>query len=350
MARELHTRQGNGAARLCAMRAVVWWLGALLMLGGLPASRAAETWQVVQAVENFRAADEVARHFVRLLPQYLGEPVQLHAGTRGQEVKAVAWVTSQAPRQRTVVLMSALLLGRLDQQAPDQHAYSALLPLQMVFEGSWCLRMPAGQQVHDSYSLKTWLEGLPHPVRIGMPADHGLLHLWVQAMERKTGKSWQPQVFSASGTAMRTLGQGGLDLVLDRCVDGDDSLQPAELADALRKTVLLAREGAGMDASVKTFAQWKLPPLALGWLAWFVSGDMDVQRQQQLAAALYKVLLREDTQQLILSMQRKPVNRTPQESMERVYQLQREWRQLMVWLNSIQEPDQMAVQRGPRTP
>lgn len=296
-----------------------------------------KSWLLVQPLERIEAADAVAQHFARVLPTYLGAGVELHVPTHAKEVEGVRWALQEAPKEKTLILLSALLLTRLQDSGINDLERRVMVPLQLVLEGAWCLVAPSGLTLPNYEALHTLLKGLGRPVRIAMPGNYGTLRLWLKAMEQKTALQWKAQRYTNSEDGLHALDSGEADMVIDRCHDMD-RIRKLALADGQKPTMqVLARSGSTAAFSVPRFTDWTLPPMAPGWIAWFVPAGMHPPRQKMLESALHSVMQREDTQRLLTSTGRVPIYRTPQESRERIRQMQREWRELQRWLDGAKE-------------
>ena len=291
---------------------------------------------LVQPMEHTPVGNVVAQHFVRWMPHYLGEKATLHRPSNAGGLDASVWAARSGPPERTLVLMSQLWLGRLD-ALPAARVW---VPLQIVLQGSWCLMAPEARHLPDFAALQAWLRTMGRPVRLGLPFNFGFPELWMQAMSRKTGLTWQASTYGTARQTVQALAAGKVDLVLDRCGDSSQYLgNPQERERSGYAGVqVLAQVGAPTPLAAATFAQWQLPPLPLGWMAWFASESMPEERREAVGKALYAILLRPDTQALIAAQQQQPVRMSPSESQNFVRRAQVQSESLRNWLERSADP------------
>jgi hypothetical protein len=219
---------------------------------------------LVQPMEHTPVGNVVAQHFVRWMPHYLGEKATLHRPSNAGGMDAIVWAARSGPPERTLVLMSQLWLGRLE-ALPAARVW---VPLQIVLQGSWCLMAPEARHLPDFAALQAWLRTMGRPVRLGLPFNFGFPELWMQAMSRKTGLTWQASTYGTARQTVQALAAGKVDLVLDRCGDSSQYLgNPQERERSGYAGVqVLAQVGAPTPLAAATFAQWQLPPCR--WAGW----------------------------------------------------------------------------------
>lgn len=300
-------------------------------------------WQLVQPMTRPYVGNAVAQHFARWLPQYLGERVEVHVASRNQGMDALTWAAYAASPERTLVLHSALWARRWDElQAPGEgadnvHAFS---PLQMVYQGTWCLLAKSGREFADAAALQAWLRTLGRPVRLGVPHNFGAPELWARAMAQKTGLVWMTQSFQDVAKSLPALVEGRADLVLERCGDVARWMRGPALGPYRRllPVQVLARVGRPEPLPAPTFSQWQLPSLTPGWVAWFAPANMSALQQARAAKALHAVMLRPDTQALIAKLQQDPARSTPQASQTALRRAQADGRELQQWLDDAANP------------
>lgn len=295
---------------------------------------------LVQPMERTPVGNAVAQHFARWLPYYLDEKAVLHRPSNGLGLEAIAWAAQSAPADRTVLMLSQLWLNRLDALPASAPGARGWVPLQIVWQGTWCLMGPEARALPDYPALNAWLQTLRRPVRLAVPHSFGLPDLWTQAMARKTGLPWQNQAFGTARQAVQALAAGNVDLVLDRCGDTAQYLdgQSERARTGLLGVQVLARVGMPAPLRAPTFAQWQLPPITPGWAGWFAPPGMSPERQAQLGKALHAIALRDDTQALIAQQQQQPVRMSVADSQRFVRRTQTEGQSLRLWLERLADP------------
>lgn len=294
---------------------------------------------LVQPMDRLMPANAVVQHFAHWLPHYLGEKAVLHRESNGQGLASIAWAASAAPPERTVLLMSQLWQSRLDALPAYTPGARNWVPLQMVLQGTWCLMAGKDRHLPDYAALHRWLRTLHRPVRLGVPHSFGLPDLWMQAVARKTDLPWVSTSFALQRQAIHALLAGQVDLVLERCSDA--SLHPDSKVAARidwQGVQLLAQVGLPVSVRVPSFVQWQLPPIAPGWMAWFVRSEMSADRQEAVARALNAILLRDDTQALIAALQQQPVRMSTTDSQRFVRHTQAQEQSLQQWLERAANP------------
>lgn len=295
---------------------------------------------LVQPMDRTPVGNVVAQHFAHWMPHYLGEKAVLHRPSNGQGLDGIAWAARAAPPERTLVLMSQLWLGRLDDLPPSNPGARGWVPLQIVLQGTWCLMAPEARNLPDFAALQAWLRTVRRPVRLGLPHNFGFPELWMQAMARKTGLPWVAATFGTAQQAIQSLAAGQVDLVLDRCGDTAQYLgSQSERARTGHLAVqVLARVGTPTPLAAATFTQWQLPPLPPGWMAWFAPAGMSAARQEAVGRALHAILLRDDTQALIAAQQQQPVRMSVVDSQRFVRRSQVQGESLRRWLERSADP------------
>ena len=310
-------------------------LAGALGLAGLAQAQEKSPWLLVQLLERTTVADAVARHYARLLPQYLDEKAAVHEASRAQGRQGAQWAVDEAPPQRTVILMSSILGVQAYDEDEARRRDASLQPVQLVLQRSWCLAAAGTPSLRDSSDLVAWLRGLGRPVRVGVPVNGGLPGIWVRAMERRTGVDWQVQTYAqAAAPAVKGLLSGQQDLLLDHCAEmkriaatGDESM-PSRLR-------ILAFAGDQAMPDLPSFSQWRLPPISSGWMAWFVPARMKPAERERVAQALHAIALRADTQRLIQDLQLEPSTLSVEASQSFVESSIGNWKAVAAWLDSL---------------
>lgn len=313
--------------------------GALLALEDAPASaQESPPWTLVQPLTRTDMGSAIANHFATVLPRYLGAPVSVHAPTAGKGLESLTWASQPAVSQRTLVLMSSSWWSRVDERGGPGWGAASWVPLQMVLQGSWCLLAAESPQFSDFQTLQAWLRTLRRPVRLGVLHRFGMSEVWMQAMARKTDLPWQSLAYGRITDAMDALRERRVDLLLDRCAAIAKPLGRAAGA-ALSKMdspplQVLAHSGQHHAWSAPSFAQWHLPPLEAGWVAWFAPAGMPTILQKRAAQALQAMVQREDTQELITSLHYVPTRWSNETSRTAVQKSLHEGRLLREWVQA----------------
>ena len=322
--------------RGCAQLAVGWLCAGVVSAGAMPPG----PLLLVQPMDRTPVGNAVAQHFARWMPHYLGEKAVLHRTSNGQGLEAIAWAAQSGPPDRTVLLLSQLWLSRLDGLPASAPGARGWVPLQIVWQGTWCLMAQEARYLPDFFALQAWLRTLRRPVRLAVPQSFGLPDLWMQAMAHKTGLPWQNQAFGTARQAVLALAAGKVDLALDRC--GETAVFLDSQSERVRTGSLgvqvLARVGMPAPLSVPTFTQWQLPPIAPGWVGWFVPPGMPPERQAQVGKALHAIALRDDTQALIAQQHQQPVRMSVEDSQRFVRRTQTQGQSLRLWLERSADP------------
>lgn len=310
-------------------------LGGLLGVAALAQAQEKNAWVLVQPLERTAVADAVARHYAKLLPQYLDDKAAVHEGSRAQDLQAVRWAVDEAPPQRTLVLMSSILGVQNHDEDMAKRRDPSMLPVQLVLQRSWCLAAASGQPLKNSSELVARLRNLGRPVRVGVPVNGGLPSIWVKAMERRTGVSWQVQTYArAAYPAVKDLLSGQQDLLLDHCAEMRRIAMAA--GEPVRSRLqILAFAGEQPMSDVPNFCQWRLPPISSGWMAWFVPARMKPAERERVGRALHAIALRADTQRLIQDLQLEPSTLSVEASQAFVENSMGDWQSVAAWLDSI---------------
>lgn len=321
------------------------WAGLLLAgVCGAPLGAGAQASTppllLVQPMDHTLVGNVVAQHFARWLPHYLKEPVVLHRPSNGKGLEGIDWAGRLGAPDRTLVLLTPLWLARLEAQPPVASGARDWVPLQMVLQGNWCLLAPGALWLPDFAKLHAWLQALDRPVRLGLPQQFGFPELWMQAMAQKTGLRWQAVDFRSGHRSVQALSTAQVDLVLDRCADVALDTPSERRRMGLQSVQILAQSGPPTPQTqrIPTLAQWKLPPLPGGWLAWFAPATMRLERQAAVAQALHAIVLREDTRALVTAQQQVPVRLDPEGSRRFIQRSQRIGASLRQWLERSADP------------
>lgn len=294
---------------------------------------------LVQPMDRVMPANAVVQHFARWLPHYLGDKAVLHRDSNGKGLEGIAWAGSAAPPERTVLLMSQLWQSRLDTLPASTPGARNWVPVQVVLLGTWCLMAQEDRHLPDYAALHAWLRTLGRPVRLGVPHRFGLPELWMQAMAHKTDLPWVSRAFPLQRQSIQALETGAVDVVLERCSDASHLLDGRlEVRKDHPKVQLLAQQGLPASEHVPGFVQWQLPPIAPGWMAWFVRAEMSADRQEAVGRALHAILLRDDTQALIAALQQQPVRMSQTDSQRFVRRTQAQGQSLQQWLEHAADP------------
>lgn len=330
-------RGGGGARRLRG-----WVAGLLSACTMLAAAAEPAPLLLVQPMDRTPVANVMAQHFARWMPQYLGEKAVLHRPSNHQGLDAIAWAAQSAPPDRTVMMMSQLWLSRLDGLPASTPGARDWVPLQVVLQGTWCLMAPAARHLPDFPALQAWLRTLGRPVRLSVPHNFGFTQLWIQAMARKTGLPWQAVTLETARESIQALLTDRVDLALERCGDTARYLSTlsAQGRNAHQALQVLARGSTSTSLVAPLFSQWQLPPLPLGWVAWFVPASMPPARQEAIGRALNAIALREDTQALIAQEFQQPVRMSVADSQQFVRRSQEQGVSLRNWLERAADPGQ----------
>lgn len=310
-------------------------VGSLLGVAGMAQAQEKGSWVLVQPLERAQVADAVARHYARLLPQYLEGKAAVHEASRAQGVRAVRWAVDEAPPQRTLMLMSSVLAVQIQDEDGARRRGLSMLPVQLVLQRSWCLAAASGQPLKNSGELVARLRKLGRPVRLGVPVNGGMPGIWIKAMERRTGVAWQAQTYAREVyPAVKDLLAGRQDLLLDHCAEIRRVADAA--GDAVRSRLqILAFAGEQPVSDVPNFCQWRLPPISSGWMAWFVPARMKPDERERLGRALHAIALRADTQRLIQDLQLEPSTFSIEASQAFVENSLGDWRSVATWLDNI---------------
>lgn len=284
--------------------------------------------------------NSIAQHFARWLPHYLPVDAHVHRPSVGKGMEAIRWAGQSPEADRTLLLISQLWLAQMEGIAPAVGATSGWIPLQVVLKGTWCLMAPQKQHLPDYSALQTWLQSLQRPVRLAVPHNFGPPELWRQAMSRKTGLPWISHSVASARQSLQALASGAVDLALDRCGDSAQALDVWRSAARSERSPVqvLAQLGVPKPLPVASFSQWRLPPLAPGWMGWFVRAEMPMSRQVALGKALHAILLREDTQALISALQQQPLTLSTADSRLLVHRTQEQDQLLRLWLERAGDP------------
>lgn len=304
---------------------------------------------LVQPMDRVMPPNAVVLHFARWLPHYLGEKVVLHRESNGKGLEGIEWAARSAPPENTLLFLSLLWLARLDSLPASVSDTRNWVPLQVVLQGTWCLTAAEDRNLPNYEALHAWLRTLHRPVRLGVSHSFGLPDLWMRAMARKTSLPWKTVPFGLLSQATQALAVGQVDLVLDLCAETAAYLSAdADRMPANRLGVqVLAHEGLPPTVKAPTFTQWRLPPIVPSWMAWFASPEMSASRREKLSQALHTVLLREDTQALLVALYQQPMRMSTADSLRFVRRTQAEGLSLQQWLERAVDP---VLEMGGRVP
>lgn len=294
------------------------------------------SWQVVQAVPRGEVAEPLTQHYARLLPLYLGGKVVIPASSRGRDVDGIYEALKSADPDRTLMMLTAGMNSKLHADAVNKHSDDPVLAVQMVLQRSWCLASALDVPPRTAEELNAWIAGLGRPVRIGLPFIDGVPDVWVRAMEKKTGVVWQTELFSKrADKGVEALLAGKQDLIFDHCAEFQRILQ-GKNADSIRSRLqILATSGSPDSTQFPSFAQWRLPTVHPGWMAWFVPSSMSAAERTRVARGLHAITVREDTQRLIRELRQDPSTLTTEASKVYVEHWSSTWKNLSYWLDNV---------------
>jgi len=319
----------------CRRRLSFWLAGSVLWgLHGLVQAGAGDAWVLVQPLEQLHLGDPIVRHVARLLPQYMGGKAGVQEAVRGKGTQALEWAVRQGPTDRTLVLMSP---GRLE-WLRTQGQGDAFTPLQLILHGNWCLTSRTADNGGPSKNWDAWLHGLKQPVQLGISQGELVGALWARAMAGKTRMDWRSTEFSDASLAGAALHAGKLDLLLERCAAISRHLAARAGGVSRVQVQALAKISSTGVPDAKPLGKWKLAPMAPGWLAWYVPSAMDPAQRKALADALYAILRREDTRELILELLQDPSSMTPEQSQRYIVRSLHDWRSVSALLENAAPP------------
>lgn len=321
--------------RQCA--ALLALLAGSLLGGPVQAQDRGSTWYLVQPESRGPLLDPIVHHYVKYLPQYLGDKVVLQDVSRGQSMEAARDALSSENAGRTVVLMTPLLNEQIYDEQLARRSEARSMAVQLISQRPWCLASGHDLQPRSGESFMAWLHDLKRPIRIGMAASYGLLpRVWIKAMEHKTGVPWTVTDFAGnSAQGLSSLVSGQQDLLLETCPELLRRLSAKDSSAAADKVHVLLSTGDGAYKGTPTFMQWKLPMLTASWVAWFVSSQMRAEQRERVANALHAVALREDTQALIRELGQEPSLLSPKASQVFAENWLSNWKSVANWLDNL---------------
>ena len=325
-----------------------------VLLGGFygvaaHAHETGQTWYLFQPMVRTALVDPLARHYAKVLPQYLNGKVVLKSTGKSPLSAREKVGLSEERANSTAVLMAPLIYEKTyDAEVADKSS-SRVTALHMVARRPWCLAITHDVQPRTYEGLMKWLSGLRRPVRIGLVAPTGMPAVWLEAMRRKTGLEWvATDFFFSADQSVESLLSGQQDLLLDACgevnrvraLPGNDS--------GSRKIQVLITDQKELEKGPTSFAQWQLTAPAPSWVGWFVSSSMPQERRARLGKALYAVSMREDTQALIRELGKEPMPLSEEGSQRYVDSWLRDWKSIGSWMRNL--PGKLPADTGRTAP